>query len=341
MKKVTLIFSLLVILGIVFWRQWPRLTVNVPSASLKQPEEQAKIAPPAPKEIYFVGDIMLDRGVEALMLKNGFDYPYQNIPNIFSGAYMVVGNLEGPIVKNPPYQGARGMSFAFDPRNLDSLKKIGFTHFSLANNHTFNMGKSGFRQTRAYLSDEAMVPVGSERECGSMYATTTQEFSLLAVSQVFTDCQDKDIISAIKDLKSQYPEKFLIILIHWGEEYKTLSNKTQQTTAHLLIDNGADLIIGGHPHVIQEVEKYQGKMIFYSLGNFVFDQYFSQETQGGIIVKMRFLPAAQKFEIWPFSSQRSQIFLMEEKARQDFFQKYLPQCKNLLPEDLEGGIMNR
>ena len=73
---------------------------------------------------------------------------------------------------------------------------------------------------------------------------------------------------------------------HWGEEYKKIHNAYQEKLAHAVIDAGADLIIGHHPHVSEDVEQYKGKYIVYSLGNFVFDQNFSEDTRNGLVVKV-------------------------------------------------------
>lgn len=78
----------------------------------------------------------------------------------------------------------------------------------------------------------------------------------------------------------------VIVSFHFGEEYQSKSNSIQKFWAKLAIDSGADLVIGHHPHVIQEIEKYKGKYIAYSLGNFVFDQGFSQETMRGLLLKV-------------------------------------------------------
>lgn len=101
-----------------------------------------------------------------------------------------------------------------------------------------------------------------------------------------SDFDIEKIKNEIKYLKESQIADIVVISFHWGEEYKTRSNLTQQKIAHALIEAGADLIVGHHPHVVQEIEKYRNGWIAYSLGNFVFDQNFSKETSEGLILKV-------------------------------------------------------
>ena len=96
-----------------------------------------------------------------------------------------------------------------------------------------------------------------------------------------------ELQTALDDLQKIKPLSDLIIVIaHWGNEYQTTINQTLQTMAYSFIDLGADLVIGSHPHVVQPQEVYKNKTIYYSLGNFVYDQYFSPETQKGLLVEV-------------------------------------------------------
>ena len=92
------------------------------------------------------------------------------------------------------------------------------------------------------------------------------------------------LLSSIKDLKIR--SDFIVISMHAGTEYKTKPNTVQTSFAHLAIDSGADLVIGGHPHWVQTIERYKDRYIFYSLGNFIFDQEWSRETKEGLMLKV-------------------------------------------------------
>jgi poly-gamma-glutamate synthesis protein (capsule biosynthesis protein) len=124
---------------------------------------------------------------------------------------------------------------------------------------------------------------------------------------------------------------FTIINIHWGTEYEHQFNKLQKEIAHELVDAGADIIIGHHPHVVQGMEMYQGKPIFYSLGNFVFDQYFSPDTQEGLAVGLNLSPNPSpgqergelEINLFPIKSRASQMELMRGEEKEKFLKKFM------------------
>ena len=118
-------------------------------------------------------------------------------------------------------------------------------------------------------------------EPNSKYDEATKD---LAGKSSFNLERVKNEISAIKQLKIA---DMAIVSMHWGEEYQLRSNKFQQEIGRALVEAGADIIIGHHPHVIQEIERYKNGWIAYSLGNFIFDQNFSEETMKGLMLKVK------------------------------------------------------
>ena len=122
----------------------------------------------------------------------------------------------------------------------------------------------------------------------------------------------KKEISQIKihSINSEQAADIVIISFHWGDEYQTRSNKTQQNIAHALIGAGADLIVGHHPHTVQEIERYQNGWIAYSLGNFVFDQNFSEETREGLMLKVK-IQDKKIVEVKPIKIKFSDTFQPE------------------------------
>jgi poly-gamma-glutamate synthesis protein (capsule biosynthesis protein) len=124
-------------------------------------------------------------------------------------------------------------------------------------------------------------------------------------------------------------------LPHWGAEYGLKSNKRQQDFAHALIDSGADLIVGSHPHVVQEIEPYNGKYIFYSLGNFIFDQYFSKNTQQGLALLLELSEASSTIALLPIDLQFSQPKMMETTSSV----KFLESLSERSAPAIRGGIL--
>ncbi len=303
------------------------------------------------KTIIFVGDIMLDRAVERLMKKNSFLYPFEKISQFLKGTDLTFGNLEGPIVKNPPNFSDDSLQFAFYPEAIEGLKFANFNLLSLANNHTLNMGKSGLKQTREFLKKENINFVGDPLKCSDEFLFQKDKITFLAFNKTFpSNCPDEEIIETIKSVKKQNPENFLIVSIHWGNEYQVKSSVFQQKLARKIIDAGADLIIGHHPHVVQEIEIYNNKLIFYSLGNFVFDQYFSQQTQQGLAVALEIYPVRNNdsnrvnpnkniYKLFPIQSKLSQPFLMEQAKAEKFLEKLSERSSKDLAEEIKKGVI--
>ena len=251
-------------------------------------KEDKEIATEKQINILFLGDIMLDRGVEYQVKKNqDHNYPFLEIAGYLKSADLVVANLEGPISDNPQEYATSSFRFNFDRKVLDSLKFAGIGIVSLANNHTLDAGTKGLEQTKNYLKSAEINYFGSPVGCDDDGFFEEKGILFFGINETYLkSCPDSKLEELIKGARAENPDKIMIGFFHWGEEYQSHSNRSQQETARLAIDSGADLIIGSHPHVIQESEKYKNKLIYYSLGNFVFDQNFSRETTEGLILKI-------------------------------------------------------
>ncbi len=295
------------------------------------------------KTILLVGDIMLDRGVEDLIKQNSIYYPFQKIGHFLRGVDIVFGNLEGPIVKNPPELSDNSLKFAFSPQVIKGTSWCNFNLFSLANNHTLDMGKEGLEETKEWLRKYGINFVGKPLS-GNLnnqdFSFSTDKIIFLAFNQIFPFMmKEEEIIKTIKTVKSLNPDNFSIVSLHWGEEYKLINSSAQQKLAHQLIEAGADLIIGHHPHVVQNIEKYQGKLIFYSLGNFIFDQYFSSDTQQGLAVGLEIYPKNLVYRLFPLQINLSQPVLMEQNKASEFLIQLSKRSDDKLVDEIKGGII--
>lgn len=306
--------------------------------------EEGKIIPVFEKQkvktVLFVGDIMLNRGVEHLMNKNSTFYPFEKINQLLKGVDIAVGNLEGPIIQNPPQFSPTSLRFAFHPEVLKGLSLAGFNLLSLANNHTFDTGEVGFKETKNHLSEANIDFVGYPIGCDKDILFEKEEIIFLALNKTLTlNCSDEQILEVIDRVRIANPEKFLIVLLHWGEEYQLKSSLAQQKLGRKIIDIGADLIIGHHPHVVQEIEEYRGRLIFYSLGNFIFDQYFSKETQQGLAIGLEIYPQKVIYRIFPLKSRLSQPFLMEREGEKEFINELARKSSPSLFKEIEKGMI--
>ncbi len=259
--------------------------------------------------VIFVGDIMLGRNVQNLMAKNGAEYPFENISGFLAASDGVVANLEGPIVSSPVHTPPNSLSFSFASSTALLLAKHNIAVVSLANNHTYDQGVDGFNETKKFLEDAKISSAGNPYAIGAESVTrrTIGSFPIIFAAFNFTDpnLDTNKALGLIKNLRSQSGE-FLVAMVHGGDEYSLNANSRQQKFYRALIDAGADLVVGHHPHVVEETEKYHGKMIFYSLGNFIFDQYFSREVQQGLAVKLTLSDGEPSYQIIPIGSIHSQ-----------------------------------
>jgi poly-gamma-glutamate synthesis protein (capsule biosynthesis protein) len=266
----------------------------------ESPAPEIVIAPDT--TLLFVGDIMLARGVANSVKKNfndNFDTFLETIPEI-AAADIAFANLEGPISARGKNVGSR-FSFRFEPRVAPALKNVGFDIFSVANNHAGDWTLTAFKDTLTYLKEVGIKTAGggqtrTEAITPSIIEKNGVKFGFIGFTDVgpnglaATDthaglllASDPDFTEIIKNAKAQVD--ILIVSFHWGVEYKEHTDR-QTLLAHTAIDAGADLVVGHHPHVEQVTEEYKNKLIIYSLGNFIFDQYFSPDTMHGLAVSV-------------------------------------------------------
>ncbi len=254
--------------------------------------------------LLFTGDIMLGRSVEKRILKEQDPlYPFVRIADVIQKADLAVANLEGPISDRGVNQGSE-YSFRFEPvGTVNALNFAGFDVVSIANNHVWDWGSDALVDTVSYLQKAGIDSVGAGKDEQEANAPLIRKLGDTRIAFLsYTNLYPKSLeasgdqpgisrfdLEAVKKriqvLKSTEAD-LVVISMHWGEEYATSSNYFQKETGRALIDAGADLIIGTHPHVVQEVERYRKGYIVYSLGNFVFDQYFSKATMTGLMFKV-------------------------------------------------------
>ncbi len=252
-----------------------------------------------------VGDIMLSRTVEQRMKRHGMDYPLRETAGFLRGADITFGNLECPITPGravAPFT----MSFRAPVESAVVLRDAGFDMLSLANNHSMNFGAKGITDTFRYLAEKEVAFVGAGKDAEE--ANAPRFIGVQGLRFAFLAYNDDDVVpdgyeaadkrpgtafmrilrmqEAVKAAKAQ--ADFVLVSMHSGVEYVNKPNGRQTDFAHAAIDAGAEMVIGHHPHVVQTLEKYKGKYIFYSLGNFVFDQMDTRDTREGLAMKVTF-----------------------------------------------------
>lgn len=271
--------GLTAIIGTLLWKTKPDVgVVNSPTSTTFQ-TTPTPVTTSKKITIAAVGDIGLGRETNfQIIQKNNPNFPFEKISDFISSADIAVGNLEGPVSDNCPTV-RTGFKFCGRPESIQGLAYAGFDGMNLANNHINNYGLEGISQTTAALQKNGIDYFFDNK---AWYKEINQtKFGFLG----FDDTVEKIISEKLK-VKIQETKKnvdVLVVNFHWGVEYQTEPTERQRELAKLAVDSGADIIVGHHPHVIQPLEYYQEKPIFYSLGNFVFDQMWSEETRTGAI----------------------------------------------------------
>ncbi|MDI6883217.1 MAG: CapA family protein [Patescibacteria group bacterium] len=318
MKKFLFIILLIILIieicFIVFgltvpWQKVYQREENIQTVSLKGFEpglnkekfEDSKIT------VLAVGDIMLDRGVEYIIKTKGegdYKFPFLRIAQDLEKADILFGNLEGPISDKGERVGSQ-YSFRAEPESIEGLTFAGFDVLSLANNHLLDYGREALESTMRILNRNKIIFVGAGFEEKEAFSVKIKEIKgtkigFLAFTNLGPEIwkasqensgiawfSERDIEKVKQDIKKTKEKvNVLIVSFHSGEEYTEEPTPSQIYFARSFIESGADLVLGHHPHVIQRIEKYQSGWIAYSLGNFVFDQGFSQETMEGLMLEI-------------------------------------------------------
>lgn len=254
-----------------------------------------------PVEVSFLatGDIMLSRSVaNAIKKANDPLLPFRNVSGLLAQADFNFGNLESPMT-NSPYFGPSGqMVFNVPPGYAEGLVKNNFKILNLANNHAMDQGKNGIDYTNKFLTDNFIKHIGTGSTLEEAWRPAIVEVKGVRIGFVgasYASANDGGVgknnyVARIEDTEKlqaavsylRTNADFVVVSMHAGEEYKREPNADQKSFARTAIDAGADMVIGGHPHWIQTIEKYKDKYICYSLGNFIFDQEWSRETKEGL-----------------------------------------------------------
>lgn len=282
--------------------------------------------PPQKKETTFVagvGDMMLARGVQDTLIneKNGIEKIFTSTLPILQSNDIMIGNLEGAVTEHKKNLN-KTYTFKFKKEVLAPIKNAGFNYLMLTNNHCYDYGEEGFKDTLNALSEYNIATSGAgfnKKEASQFYTINKngQTFSIIscgfypversgfngAKQATATKTRagilwgDTELLEIVKTEKAK--GNFIIVNVHGGNEYQTFPSNAQRQFYQALCDNGADIIFGSHPHVLQTTEWYNGSLIAYSLGNFIFNG-------------MGMIPYATKSEILRLGIHNGKILYIEK-----------------------------
>lgn len=285
----------------------------------KGAQHQSKIA-----SLTFFGDLMLGRHVRTLMDSNSLDYPFENLDqNLLKSNDLLIANLEGPVAKKAVAT-SKEIAFRFLPDIIPLLKKYHFDAVSSANNHSYDMGAQGLVDTYELLPLGGVNVFGNPKELTSQSVWKTevngQKLAFLGLNDTDFNLKIPETIKLIQQLKAE--GRKVIVYIHWGVEYQHKPQESQVELAHSFVDAGASAVLGHHPHVVQSFEIYNQAPIFYSLGNAIFDQYFSPDVQEGLVVNLTFQPEKLDIYFFPIKIEASKARLMSASEKADFLFRF-------------------
>lgn len=237
----------------------------------------------------FVGDLMFDRYIRERANIMGYDAVLAETTVLFASSSLIMGNLEGPITSNRPVAsyrdaGPEHFRFTFATSVAPLLARHNITLVSLGNNHVRNFGQDGLVETMELLSEAGVGYVGQPGDVYLPYRTLVGGQPIVVYAYDPWNGADPEELQA--RIGGEPEREFVVVYAHWGEEYGARPTQAQQQLARRFIDAGADLVVGSHPHVVQPKELYRERWIYYSLGNFVFDQYFNERVRCGAVLSL-------------------------------------------------------
>ena len=287
-------------------------------------------------------------GVKSQIKRHGLDFPWEHVRELLSSADILVGNLEAVLSEsgvNPLWLPSLYMRGPSDC--VQTLKDVGFDVLGVANNHMMQHGEGAFCETVTALESNGIQCIGSAS------APTVREltrngirFGFLGYSmrpeeykpgrQQYRLASEPEILADVQSCAENYDH--LVVSIHWGDEFVDRPSSEQQRLAHQIVDQGASTILGHHPHVLQAVEQYNGAVIAYSLGNFVFDMSF-KKTSDTMILDVSYGPKSlERVEVIPVKiNEFYQPQLVDNDAEQKIVKDRIRGLRDLINEGQDSN----
>ena len=255
-----------------------------------------------PVALVFAGDTVLDDDAGALIARGGD--PFAHFADLFAQADIRVANLEC-VVAHGGDAGAKNYTFRAHPQVLPVVKRH-FDALALANNHSGDFGRAAFAEMLDHLKQNGLAYMGGGRNLSEAHAPWIVErgglrIALLSYNEFMPRSfeadhdapgiawsEDEQVIDDIRAARRLHKADLVIPIMHWGWENERTANGRQRQLARRMIDAGADAVIGGHPHVTQDIEHHRGKPIVYSVGNFVMKETDNEHQRQAWVLRMTF-----------------------------------------------------
>lgn len=257
-----------------------------------------------------VGDVMLGGRAKSVIAARGSDYPFEAVLPLLRRAPIVLANLEGPFARIAGRK-ARTHAYRVNPAFAAALPEAGINLVTLANNHLLDCGRAGVLETLDALERAEVAVVGAGIDEPAAHRPVIREAGRLRIGVLGYYWNRRCAATATRPGSAMDPPAALaadigalrtqvdrvVVTFHWGVPYEREPSPADRAKARFAIDCGADLVIGHHPHVVQPVEIYAGRPIFYSVGNFAFGSGNSRAE--GLLIGVRFTPRETTVEAYP------------------------------------------
>lgn len=282
----------------------------------------------------FVGDMMFGRNVEDVIDQRGADFLFEKVQPIFNQSDYVSGNFENPILlqDEKEYEKVDKNIHLYAPKeSVQAIKNAGFSVINLANNHMMDYGAVALEETIDTFNKAKLPNVGAGSDVEEATNIEYSNINGIKVATVgFTDALVKDFSAhkftpgvaratpenIVPTLQNAEKNADLVIVnVHWGIEYNKKPSKRQEKMAHAISEAGADVIVGHHPHVLSDIELYEKNesdektVIFYSLGNFIFDQGWTRTKDSAIAQYHISQEGKKSIEVIPLRIKESQPYV--------------------------------
>ena len=338
-KQNKILFAILIILLVII------LIVNITphTKTLETPKENVSLA--------VTGDVMFARNMPNVLSLDSS--PFAGVSNVTSNVDMLLINFENAATESG--DALKGdVPLKCSPIYVPLAKANNVTVASLANNHALDYGITGMNDTIHYLKDAGITPIGAGNSEDEAHQCVTKEINGRKITILnYMDADNfaeysydvmpyanasnpgysaYDLSDAQRQIAENNDSDLIIAYMHFGNEYSTSPNENQVKIAHELIDNGVDVVIGSHPHVVQGIEMYNGKAIFYSLGNFVFDQS-NTATHQAYMLKIELINDTCVCSVYPIYISNYLPYFMDADSGKSLLNSLSPHSDELEVSD--------
>lgn len=284
--------------------------------------------------ISLVGDVAFVNPIERNSKAKGYDYAWKEVGQIFQQDDFTLLNLETSITKSEEKWPEKEFNFRSDPKHAEEMRRQSVEAVSLANNHTLDFGRKGFADTLRHLKKSGIQYTGGGADLSEairpiLFEKNGTKIAVLSFSRVVPsvkwyagknrsgivgayDSQLEEAIRIVKEWDAK--TDVLMVALHWGKMHIEQPGASEERAARRLIDAGADVVIGHHPHVLQGIELYKNRPIFYSLGNFIFPNLGGNADRTMIAQVVLEGSRVRELRLHPFRIEHGRPIPLEEKG---------------------------